>query len=355
MKLFTIGPVQMYQRTLDVQAKMVPYFRTKEFSDVMFRVDKSFKKIIGTASDSQVIYMTNSGTGAMEAAIDNLFDSKDKVIVINGGTFGARFLSLCQRHNIEASEIKVAFDEELSNEVLIPFENKGYTALLVNIDETSIGKLYDIKLLSKFCKDNNLLFVVDAISSAFIDPFYMDDFGVDVTIVSSQKGLCLAPGISMVVLNKKALNKLEDKKSSCAYFDFKDYIKDMERGQTPYTPAVGLLFELLSEVEYIEKTGVENRVKEVEDRAKYFRSRLSEIGFKTPSFHLSNAVTPCVLPKPYAKELFEYLKNEHEFFINPCGGAHASDMIRVAHVGDLSHADYDQLIEYIKEFQKQYE
>ncbi len=354
MKLFTIGPVQMYQRTLDVQAKMVPYFRTQEFSNVMFRIDKAFKKIVGTSEESKVIYMTNSGTGAMEATIDNLFDKNDKLLIINGGTFGKRFVSLVDRHYIPYDEVTLTFGETLSYHHLEPFAKNHYSALLVNLDETSIGQLYDISLLSKFAKEHNMLLVVDAISTLFIDPYYMDKYGIDVTIVSSQKGLCLAPGISMVVLNQKALAKMENIKANIAYFDFKDYLKNMERGQTPFTPAVGLLFELLEEVEYIANHGVEARVKEVEERAKYFRSKLVELNFLLPDYPLSNAVTPCILPEEYASELFAYLKDKHDIFINPCGGPYASRMIRVSHVGDLHKHDYDELIACIKQFQKEY-
>lgn len=121
--------------------------------------------------------MTCSGTGSMEASVMNLFTSKDKVLIINGGTFGARLVQLCQIHSISYTEIIPEFGYDITDDVLKQYDNKGYTGFLVNLDETSTGVLYDINRICKFCKRNNLLLVVDSISSFLCDPFNMQELG----------------------------------------------------------------------------------------------------------------------------------------------------------------------------------
>ena len=353
MKLFTIGPVQMYQHTLDVRSKNVPYFRTPEFSDIMLDTDKKLKEISGTRQDSKSVYLTASGTAAMEAAVINCFSVRDKLIVINGGTFGMRFAKICDIYGIPHEDISLSFEEKLSYEHFERFEGKNFTGLLVNLDETSTGQLYDIILIRDFCKRNNLCLVADAISTFLCDPFNMDDFGIDVAILSSQKGLCLSPGLSIILLNNKTvMTRVAENNPKTLYFDFKDYFNNILRGQTPFTPAVGILYELYDMLNVLLEKGVENHLREIASRAAYFRSRVNEINTRLPGYPLANAITPIIFGNPIATDLFNYLKDNFGIFVNPCGGAMSDFMLRISHAGDLSINDYDILIDYIKKYYK---
>ena len=220
--------------------------------------------------------------------------------------------------------------------------------MLVNIDETYTGQLYDINIIRDFCDRNNMYLVVDAISSFLADPFYMEKNHIDATIVSSQKGLCLAPGLSLVTLSPRMIEKVEKTEVQSLYFDFKDYFVNMKRGQTPFTPAVGVCFELNDMLHKIDEQGIENRIKEVEDRCFYFRNKIKDLPIHLPSYPLSNAISPIRFEKDIAMDFFAYLKDEKHIMVNPVGGELGKRSIRVAHVGDLTHADYDNLIEEIK-------
>ena len=133
---------------------------------------------------------------------------------------------------------------------------RRYTALLVNACETSTGQLYDLKFLGDFCRKNEMLFIVDAVSAYLADPIDMTECGIDVLLTASQKALALSPGAAFVALSKKAVKKLDDEDagekngadasgtvSRCIpyYFDFKDYILNQKRGQPPFTSAVGIM------------------------------------------------------------------------------------------------------------------
>jgi aspartate aminotransferase-like enzyme len=353
MKLFTVGPVQMYRNTLEVKSHPVPYFRTDEFSKFMLDMDSRLKRLVGTSDKSKTIYLTASGTAAMEATLLNLFTKKDKLLVINGGSFGQRFCEMCDVHQLNYSELIVPFSNDLTVEMMNKFDNCGYTGVLVNIDETSIGKMYDIKIISNFCKRNNAILVVDAISSFLCDHFTMDEDDIDVTIISTQKGLCVSPGMSCVFLNKKVVDdRVLVNNPHSLYFDFKSYIQNMDRGQTPFTPAVGTLVEMEDQISHIEKMGLENWLSVISDRCHYFRENIVKIGYSIPKYKLSNAVTPVIVPNYKAHELFSYLKDKCSFTINPCSGEHSNDLVRVASIGELSIDDYKNLLKCMTSFLK---
>lgn len=348
MKLFTIGPVQMHPETLEVKGEPIPYFRTQEFSDFTLDMDRKFKQVMGAGPGSEVVYLTASGTAAMEAAVINCFDDRDKLLVIVGGTFGKRFADICQVHRIPHTDVEVPFGETLTESYLAPYESQGYTGLLVNLDESSTGQLYDVHMLRRFCARNGLLLVVDAITSFLCDPYDMDGFGVDVTIASSQKGLALSPGLSMIALNEKAVARTMERDPGVMYFDFKDYYLNMKRGQMPFTPAIGTFMELTDMLDHILAVGVETHLKHIAKNAAYFRGRVGAFGGSLPGYPLSNAITPVIFQEPICMELFHALRRRG-LVINPVGGERAKTMIRVAHVGDLCPADYDELIAAIQE------
>lgn len=350
MKLFTIGPTEMYQNTLEVKAQMVPYFRTKEFSDLMLETDQLLKKSIGTTEASQTIYLTASGSGAMEATVMNCFDQKDKLLVVSGGTFGERFEDICRIHSFNYEVLKIEFGQTLTQEMLKPFENKGFTGLLVNLHETSTGQLYDVQMLSEFCQRNQLFLVVDAITAFLCDPYNMDKYHIDATIISSQKGLCLSPGLSMVILSKRMVKRVNQSKVKSLYFDFKDYIKNMERGQTPFTPCVGILYELNDMLKKIDQEGIERHLNRVRVLCENFRESIKNLPISIPDYPLSNSMTPIIFEKPIAKEVFESLKNKYGIYVNPTGGELKERLVRIAHIGNLTIEDNQMLVKHLKVF-----
>jgi len=347
-KLFTIGPTQMYQSTLDVRKHVVPYFRTPEFSNLMLDNKKLMIKLQKAEEGSEVVFLTASGSGAMEATVMNCFDKNDKLLIVCGGTFGERFVKICEIYQISHEVIRLEADETLTKEHFEAYDNKDFSGVLVNIDETYTGQLYDINIIHSFCQRNDAYLVVDAISSFLCDPYDAAKYSVDATIVSSQKGLCLAPGLSFVTLSPRMVEKVKKTEVTSLYFDFKDYISNMERGQTPFTPAVGVCFELNDMLHKIDDQGVDNRVKEVRERAEYFRKKIDGLPIYLPRYPLSNAISPIRFEKDIAMEFFAYLKDNKNMMVNPVGGELGNRSIRVSHVGDLKFEDYDLLLKEIR-------
>ena len=358
MRLFTIGPVEMFDEVKAVRGngESVPYFRTQEFSDMMLETDRLLRKFAKTAESSRVIYLTASGTGAMEAVILNCFTQEDRLLVIDGGTFGHRFVEICDIYGIPHDIIHLEFGEVLSRSHFEAVCDKEYTALLVNVDETSTGQLYDMGLISDFCKKKGVYLIVDAISSFLCDSFDMDSYGVDAMIVSSQKGPCVSPGLSMVVLSERLVRE-RVMKSSCRslYFDFKLYLENFKRGQTPFTPAVGVCVELHAALRMIDKIGLDAHLSGIAAVANDFRNRIKELPVRIPIYPLSNAITPVIFEKPIAYRVFEILKNRYGIYVNPSGGTLHDIMFRVAHIGQTTVEDNGVLISRMREVMNELE
>lgn len=347
MKLFTVGPVMMDPETLEIGANPLPYFRTAEFSKLMCEIEYLMKKFVGTNEKSKISILTASGTAAMEASIINLFNEKDKLLIVNGGSFGERFVQICQIHNIPFSEIKLNFGEELKSDFLQQYDNDGFTGLVCNIHETSTGQLYPIDILSDFSRRNNLFFVVDAISSFLADEFYMDKWSIDATILSSQKSLALPPGLSFVIFNERSLSKQKNIKVKSLYLNLNHYFIDMLRGQTPFTPAVGIIFQLHDKLNRIDQSGINYYLEQVQSLAGDFRCRLSELNFILPSYPLSSALTPIICPLNNAYDIFSEAKDLLSLFVTPSGGELSSKLLRIGHLGNLTVEDNKILIDYL--------
>ena len=353
-KLFAVGPVAMHEEVLNKGAEALPYFRTQDFSEVMLRNSQLAKKFAKTSEDSEVVFLTASGTAAMEASVINLFSEKDKLLVVAGGSFGDRFVKICEIYKIEHTTIKLKQGETLKKELLEEYRGQGYTGLLINAHETSTGVHYDLSMIGEFCKSQEMFFVVDAISSFLADELLMDEWNIDALIISSQKALALPPGLSLVVLNKKSIDRINDSEVRSLYFNFKDYISDIKRGQTPYTPAVGILLQLKERLEMIESLGLDKVIGYTAMLAEDFRSKLKDLPFEIPSEKMSNAVTPL---KPRdgisANDIFLHLKEKYNIFVCPNGGSLKDSLFRVGHIGNLDVSDNDELINALKDMQKE--
>ena len=350
---FTVGPVMSDEIVLEIGSNQVPYFRTPEFSDLMFENEKLMKKFTYAPEGSRAVFITGSGTASMEATVMNVFDKNDNVLIVNGGGFGNRFVELCQLHDIKYTEILIPLGETLTKETLDKYDGKDFTAFIVNIHETSIGLYYDLDLISEFSKKNDLFLVVDAISSFLADPINMEKQGVNVLITGSQKALACPPGISVIVLDKRAISRVNNISCKCMYFDLKDALKNGERGQTPFTPVVGILIQINARLKEIDKNGgVGNEIKRIANLASDFRLKIKDLPFDVCSVDLSNAVTPLHPLTARASDIFNILKDEYQIWVCPNGGDLEDTLFRVGHIGALTTKDNDTLINALKDLEK---
>ena len=345
---FTVGPVQSSDAVHKIGSEDCPYFRTAEFSAVMLENERIILEFAHAPAGSRVAFMTCSGTGSMEATIMNVLTQDDHALVVNGGSFGQRFVEICEHHCIPNTVIRLDVGKALTEERLNAIEkNMGHvTAFIVNIHETSTGVLYDLDLIAKFCHRHNLLLIVDAISSFLADDLDMAKHGVDVMITGSQKALACPPGVSIIVLSPRALARVEKNISPSMYLDLKNALKNQERGQTPFTPAVGTLLQIHARLKEIEKNGGQAfETAKIAALASGFRAKIKDLPIEIVSESLSNCVTPLRPTNGVsAYDIFLRLKDEYGIWICPNGGELRDKIFRVGHIGALTSEDNDKLI-----------
>lgn len=347
---FTMGPVMSDPDIIEVANHSTPYFRTSEFSEVMKENEYLILKFLNAPYGSRCVFLTTSGTGSMESCVMNILNDSDNVIVINGGSFGRRFVELCELHNRKYTEVKCEFGHQLRREQLNGLED--HTALLINMHETSSGVLYDMKMVSEYCKENEILLIIDAISAFLSDELDMKELGAVAVITGSQKALAVQPGVSLIALAPLALERIEKNKEVSMYLSMKEALKNGERGQTPFTPAVITLLQINKRLAAINLGGLQQERKNIASVAEDFRNGIKDLPFEIVSESPSNAVT-CLRPvHGGAKEIIRILKDEYQIWACPNGGELADEVFRVGHIGYITKDDNKKLIDALHDIDK---
>ena len=345
--IFTPGPVKMFEETLKIGAMQTPYFRNDAFSKITLECEENILKITNAACGSRVLFLTASGTAGMEAVVQNLLSCNDKALVINGGTFGQRFVDICKIHAMDAIDCKIK-DTNLTDTSMLD-AHKNATALLINAHETSIGTLYDLDAVGAFAKENNMFHIVDAISMFITDRLDMQKHHIDALIISSHKGLALPPGLSMVVLSPRAIEKINPVHQ--LYFDFNSYLKDGARGQTPFTPAITIILQLHQRLEQIVHDSIESEINKAKEIATYFREAIRDLPLKPYSFHMPNAMTILTpTDEKLASLIVKDLDEKYNIIVAPNGGALKDKVFRVAHMGAMTKEYTDVLIDALFDY-----
>ena len=349
---FTVGPVQSSEAVLEIGKESTPYFRTPEFSQVMLDNERLMKKFTGADENARVVFITGSGTASMEASVINTLTPEDRALVVVGGGFGDRFAEICEIHDIPHDCISLNPGQTLTSEILNQYDGNQYTAFIVNMHETSTGVLYDMNLIGDYCKKHNLFLIVDAISAFIADPFNMEGIGADIMITGSQKALAVPPGISIIVLGPRALERVETTDCKCMYLNLKSALINGERGQTPFTPAVTTLLQINRRLHAIDEIGLDQEREKMKKLATGFRDMIKDLPFGFLSESPSNAVTTLTVSNNSAKDIFSILKDEYGIWICPNGGDLAEKVFRVGHLGNLTIEDYKTLVDALKELQE---
>jgi len=241
MRLFIPGPVSVSNNIVQAMDKEMIGHRGKEFAEIFGECSSGLKKVFQT--NNRVLISTSSGTGLMEAAIRNCVN--ENVLMVECGAFGKKWVDIAKAcgKNVDVLHVeagKAVTYEELEKKL----SEKKYEAVCVTHNETSTGVANDLKDLTPLIKEHGALYCVDTVSSMGGANIAVDEIGIDVCLTSSQKCFSLPPGLSFASVSEKALEKSKTVKGKGYYFDFVELAKEYDTNQTPYTPAVGLIFGL---------------------------------------------------------------------------------------------------------------
>jgi aspartate aminotransferase-like enzyme len=330
-------------------AVQIPYSRTEEFSAMVLRMEGALLSLVNAPNGSRAVFITGSGSAAMEAALLCFINSEDTAAIIDGGTFGHRFVEICERYQIRRQRIQVDRDP-LTDGIALGTISLPVAALLISAHETSNGHLYDLSVTAKFTRKNNVLHIVDAISLFGTDKIDMTESNIDVLIISSHKGMGLSPGLSMLLISPKARDCLV-KEPRAFYLDVNAMLSDGQRGQTPFTPAIGVLLQLDARLEGLTRAKLDQECAHAKMLARSFRRGITGLPLRAYSQHMPNAMTALELTnnKITARDLVKRLAQDYNVVLAPNGGQLSETIFRVSHMGKLGTGEVDKLIVALKD------
>ncbi len=354
--LMVLGPVEMEKEISDLGSSDMRYMRTKDFSALLGKVFCGLKYVFKT--ENPVLMFASSGTGAMEAAVSNFLSRSDRALYVNGGTFGARWGDICRAHAIPAEEIRVPFGDSVKlAQIKNAFAKKRFSALLTTLDETSSGALTDIASIGRYLKREHpeVLFIVDCVSGLVADKFLADEWGVDVAVSASQKGLALPPGLGFMSVSEKALKFAENVKERPFYFDVFIYLENWRRNQTPFTPSVGIILQLARRLEKIQSRSLERLQKDYLCKTDLLRDGLKKLGFKVLAKSPANCVTAINSGRYDASKIVDIMRNKYNIEITPSGGEMKTSVFRVGNFGAIGTAQIKRMLSALEKTLKELE
>lgn len=340
--LLTPGPTPIPPEVAQKEALPILHHRTAEFGDIFVETIEGLKYAFQTKND--VFIITSSGTGAMESAVANLLSRGDEAIVASCGHFGNRWAKICEIYGIKAIKIEAEWGKCVNPQDVEQAlkNNKQAKVVFTTHTETSTGAVNDLKAIGAIVKKTDAVLVVDAISGLIGQELRADDWNLDVVVSGSQKGFMCAPGLSFAAVGPKAWPLIEKSTSPRFYFDYRAMKKNIEKKQTPYTPAVTLIVSLAEAIRMIRKDGLENIFARTAKLAAACRAAIKAMGLELFADEscactvLTSAKVPANID---GKKIVSMLRKEYGISIAGGQAALEGKIIRVAHMGYIDQFD----------------
>ncbi|MCR4920733.1 MAG: aminotransferase class V-fold PLP-dependent enzyme [Bacteroidaceae bacterium] len=322
-------PGNIDQYIMEIGAQPFMYMRTDAFSEINKESERILLDLIHCSGGRTIIY-TGSGTGAMAAVVENYVSTKQKAFVVDGGSFGHRWYEMCRYYDIPAVDYRVPFACDIDYDDLeAQIERERPDVFLCQHHETSSGQLFDLARISAICRQHRVSLVVDVISTFLAEELNMDALGIDICITSTQKGLNIPPGLSIIFLGR-ALEGYPFRHRGY-YWDFASNLDNLRRGQTPFSPATILYLQLNARLRQLQAEGGElQNISEVRHRAQVFRTHCRKYGWDIPAENPSSAITGFQTSDNEERRIFKRLMTDFATYIMPSG---REGFYRVSHMG----------------------
>ena len=346
------GPTPCPDEILQAMARQMINHRGEEFGQILGGVTDKLKQLFQTRND--VFILTGSGTGGLEAVIVNMLSPGDKVLSVSIGVFGDRFANIAQQFGAEVIPLKFEWGKAADAETVrkaLQADGK-IKAVLVTHNETSTGVTNDLASISSVVKEFDKLLLVDAISSLGSLDLPVDKWRCDVAVTGSQKGWMVPPGLAMVSVSPKAWQAHETAKMPRFYWDFSRAKSYLEKRQTPWTPAVSVIFALSVALDMMLEEGLSNIIARHARIGKAAREGVKSLGLNlfADEAHASNTVTAVAATNGLdAKKLNKIMREEHQVVLS--GGQQSLDgkIFRIGHLGWVTENEIQAVISALKE------
>ena len=335
--LMTPGPTPVPAEVMLKMAAPIIHHRTPDFSAAFAEAITNLKYVFQTEGD--VLLFACSGTGVMEAAIANCFCAGDTVIVCRNGKFGDRQKKIAETYGLTVVDLQYGWTEVVrpADVAAALEEHPEARGVIVTQSETSTGVLNDVRAIGQIVGPlENVVLIVDSITGIGAVECKTDEWGLDVVMTGSQKGLMLPPGLAACTVSKKAWRAYERSTLPKFYFDWMSYQKNVAKDTTPFTPAVTLVLGLNESLRMIREEGIENTIARHSRLAEATRCGIEALGLKlfAPAEGRGSAVTPAWVPEGIdGKKVVSILKNKYGVTIAGGQDDYVGRIIRIGHLG----------------------
>ena len=347
-RLFTPGPTPLLPAAQFAMAAADIHHRTPEFRAMFLRVLAQLKVFVGTNND--VLLLSCSGTGAMEASVSNLTSPGDRVLVLTAGKFGERWTGLAKAYNLEPDVVSAPYGETFDMEAVKAALKPEHKAVYMQATETSTSVRHDVEAVAKLIKEagSQALLVVDGITGLGTTHFDVDGWGIDILIGGSQKAVMIPPGLAYLSVSEKAWAAMESSKNPRYYFDLRKERKNAVKGESAYTPAVALIAGLGAALDYIAgqaggdlEKGRIALIDNAQVNAAATRAGLTALGFTlfAPTAPGAAATAVAVPEGMNSGDVVKALKARFAVVIANGQGEMQGKIFRVAHLGFFDYLD----------------
>lgn len=339
--LLSPGPTPVPPEVSLRMAEPMIHHRTTEFSAVFSEVREGLRWLFQTKED--VLLLSSSGTGAMEAAVTNLLEAGDRVIVVNGGKFGERWTKLCQTFGVAVEEVRVEWGQAVSVDAVSEALERvpGAKAVFLQASETSTTVAHPVEEIAKLTRERDTLLVVDGITAVGVFDVPMDAWGIDVLITGSQKALMLPPGLAAIALSERTWARVSKKHVPAFYFDLARERKNQADDTTAYTPAVSLVIGLHEVLRMLREEGLDQVFARHALLGEASRAAVVALGLRLLAPDApSNAATGFFVPDDVeGGKLVKYLREK--MGVTFAGGQDhlKGKIVRIAHIGYFDRFD----------------
>jgi len=345
------GPTPCPSEVLQAMTKQMINHRGPEFEQILNGVTTKLKQLFQTKGD--VFLLTASGTGGLEAAIVNTLSPGDKVLSVAIGVFGERFASIAEQFGAEVTPLRFEWGKAADVDAIrraLQAEPK-IKAVLVTHNETSTGVTNDLASINSVVKEFDKLLLVDAVSSLGSIELPVDDWHCDVTVTCSQKGWMVPPGLAMVSVSQEAWQAHSTARMPRFYWDFTKAKNYLERGQTPWTPVLSIVFALAVSLEMMLREGLPNIIARHARVGKAARDGIKSLGLSlfADESHASNTVTAIAASDGLdINKMRKILREEHKVIL--AGGQQrlGGKIFRIGHLGWVTEDDIKAVISALK-------
>ena len=345
------GPTPCPAEVLQAMAWQMINHRGPEFGQIIQDVTAKLKQLFQTKGD--VFLLTGSGTGGLEAVIVNTLSPGDKVLSVSVGFFGERFTTIAEQFGAEVIPLcyewgRVADTDDIRRALQSEPKIK---AVLITHNETSTGVTNDLAAISSVVKEFDKLLLVDAISSLGSIDLPVDDWHCDVTVTASQKGWMVPPGMAMVSVSPEAWQAHAKAKMPRYNWDFTKAKNYLEIGQTPWTPAVSIVFALSVALEMMLKEGLPNIIARHARVGKAARDGVKSLGLSLFAAEncASNTVTAVATKDGLdTKKLLKIMREEHQIVLAGGQQSLAGKIFRIGHLGWVTEDDIETIISALR-------